>query len=195
MRIFEWFYLLKVNNKNTRMGCGTFLKLIIDIIELNQLLWFYINWLFRVIPSLKIKREIWRQILIAVTLSTLFLNHLMQQICTLYALNLFIAETAWVRNMFKDGKCILVPSTESLEIQYKTFLKTLWFFNYNQLLDFDWLFTWLNWPIHREKEGVLYLQTWQSLLFHIIWYLVFQYSFLSFASKWLSRKKEPPHYS
>ena len=195
MRIFEWFYLLKVNNKNTRMGCGTFLKLIIDIIELNQLLWFYINWLFRVIPSLKIKREIWRQILIAVTLSTLFLNHLMQQICTLYALNLFIAETAWVRNMFKDGKCILVPSTESLEIQYKTFLKTLWFFNYNQLLDFDWLFTWLNWPIHREKEGVLYLQTWQSLLFHIIWYPVFQYSFLSFASKWLSRKKEPPHYS
>ena len=133
--------------------------------------------------------------MIAVTLSTLFLNHLMQQICTLYALNLFIAETAWVRNMFKDGKCILVASTESLESQYKTFLKTLWFFNYNQLLDFDWLFTWLNWPIHREKEGVLYLQTWQSLLFHIIWYLVFQYSFLSFASEWLSRKKEPPHYS
>ena len=133
--------------------------------------------------------------MIAVTLSTLFLNHLMQQICTLYALNLFIAETAWVRNMFKDGKCILVASRESLESQYKTFLKTLWFFNYNQLLDFDWLFTWLNWPIHREKEGVLYLQTWQSLLFHIIWYLVFQYSFLSFASKWLSRKKEPPHYS
>ena len=136
-----------------------------------------------------------RQILIAVTLSTLFLNHLMQQICTLYALNLFIAETAWVRNMFKDRNCILVASTESLESQYKTFLKTLWFFNYNQLLDFDWLFTWFNWPIHREKEGVSYIQTWQSLLFHIIWYLVFQYSFLSFASKWLSRKKEPPLYS
>ena len=29
------------------MGCGTFSKLIIDIIELNQLLWFYINWLFQ----------------------------------------------------------------------------------------------------------------------------------------------------
>ena len=90
--------------------------------------------------------------MIAVTLSTPFLNHLMQQICTLYALNLFIAETAWVRNMFKDRKCILVASTESLESQYKTFLKTLWFFNYNQLLDFDWLFTWFNWPFTERKR-------------------------------------------
>ena len=133
--------------------------------------------------------------MIAVTLSTPFLNHLMQQICTLYALNLFIAETAWVRNMFKDRKCILVASTESLESQYKTFLKTLWFFNYNEFSNFDWLFTVLNWSIHREKERVLYLQTWQLLLFDIIWYLVFQYSFQSFAFTWLSRKKEPPHYS
>ena len=37
----------------------------------------------------------------------------MEQTCTLYALNLFIVETAWVRNMFKDGKCILAASTES----------------------------------------------------------------------------------
>ena len=44
-------------------------------------------------PSLKIKREIWRQILIAVTLFTLFLNHLIEQICTLYTLNLFIVES------------------------------------------------------------------------------------------------------
>ena len=29
------------------MRCGTCSKLIIDIIELNQLLWFYINWLFQ----------------------------------------------------------------------------------------------------------------------------------------------------
>ena len=137
----------------------------------------------------------WRKILIAVTLSTLFRNHLMEQICTLYALNLFIVETAWVKNMFKDGKCILAASTESLESQHKTFLKTLWFFNYNQFPNFDWLFTGLNWPIHREKEGVSYLQIWQLLLFDIIWYLVLQYSFLSFAFKWLSRKKEPAHYS
>ena len=144
---------------------------------------------------LKTKREILRQILIAVTLSTLFLNHLMEQICTSYALNRFIVETAWVRNMFKDGKCILAASTEFLESQYKAFLKTLWFFNYNQFPKFDWLSTGLNWPIHREKEGVLYLQTWQLLLFDIIWYLVFQYFFLGFAFKWLSRKKEHPHYS
>ena len=42
---------------------------------------------------LKIKREIWKHILIAVTLSTLFLNHLMEQICTSYALNFFIVES------------------------------------------------------------------------------------------------------
>ena len=28
--------------------------------------------------------------------------------------------------MFKDGKCIFTASTESLDSQYKTFLKTLW---------------------------------------------------------------------
>ena len=94
--------------------------------------------------------------MIAVTLPSLLLNHLMQQICTLYALNLFIVETAWVKNMFKDGKCILAASTESLESQHKTFLKTLWFFNYNQFPNFDWLFTGLNWPIHRGR--LLYLQ-------------------------------------
>ena len=97
MRIFEKFYLLKANNKSNRMRCGTCSKLTIDIIELNQLVWFYINWLFqgveRLIPLLKIKREIWRQILIAVTLSTLFLNNLMEQIFTLYALNLFTVES------------------------------------------------------------------------------------------------------
>ena len=140
---------------------------------------------------LKTKRETLRQILIAVTLSTVFLNHLMEQICTLYARNLFIVETAWVRNMFKDGKCILAASTEFLESQYKACLKTLWLFNYNEFPNFDWLFNAFNWPIHREKEGVLYLQTWQLLLFDIILYLVFQYSFLGFAFKWLSRKKDP----
>ena len=77
------------------------------------------------IPSLKIKKEIWREILMAATLSTLFLNHLMEEICTLYALNLFIVEAAWVRNMFEDGKYILVASTESLESQCKTILKNL----------------------------------------------------------------------
>ena len=147
------------------------------------------------IPSLKLKKEIWRDTLMAVTLSTLFLSHLMEEICTFYALNLFIVEAAWVRNMFEDGKYSLVASTEFLESQCKTFLKTLWFFNYSQFPNFDWLFTGLNWPIHREKEGVLYLQTWQLPLFDIIWYLVFQYSFLSFGFNWLSRKKEPPHYS
>ena len=140
---------------------------------------------------LKTKRETLRQILIAVTLSTVFLNHLMEQICTLYARNLFIVETAWVRNMFKDGKCILAASTKFLESQYKACLKTLWLFNYNEFPNFDWLFNAFNWPIHREKEGVLYLQTWQLLLFDIILYLVFQYSFLGFAFKWLSRKKDP----
>ena len=62
--------------------------------------------------------------MIVVTLSTLFLNHLMEQTCTFYALSVFIVEIAWVRNMFKDRKCILAASTESLESQCKTFLKT-----------------------------------------------------------------------
>ena len=104
------------------------------------------------IPSLKLKKEIWRDTLMAVTLSTLFLSHLMEEICTFYALNLFIVEAAWVRNMFEDGKYSLVASTEFLESQCKTFLKTLWFFNYSQFPNFDWLFTGLNWPIHRKKR-------------------------------------------
>ena len=135
--------------------------------------------------------------MIAVTPSTLFLKHLMEQICTLYALNLFIVENVNClgKKFFQGWKMYFSASTESLESQCKTFLKTLWFFNYNQIPNFDWLFTGLNWPIHREKEGVLYLQTWQLLLFDIIWYLVFQYSFMSFAFKWLSKKKEPPHHS
>ena len=77
------------------------------------------------IPSLKIKKEIWREILMAVTFFTLFLSHLMEEICALYALNLFIVEAAWVRNMFEDGKDILVASMESLESQCKTILKNL----------------------------------------------------------------------
>ena len=77
------------------------------------------------IPSLKLKKEIWRDTLMAVTLSTLFLSHLMEEISTFYALNLFIVEAAWVRNMFEDGKYSLVASTEFLESQCKTFLKTL----------------------------------------------------------------------
>ena len=51
MRVFERCYFLtyyfEVNDKNTRIRCGTCSKLIIDIIELNKLLWFYINWLFQ----------------------------------------------------------------------------------------------------------------------------------------------------
>ena len=47
MHIFQRFYLLKVNNKNTRLRCGTCSTLIIDIIKLNQSLWLYINWLFQ----------------------------------------------------------------------------------------------------------------------------------------------------
>ena len=74
-------------------------------------------------------------------------------------MNLFIMESVnWFGKKYvQAGKCILVASIESLESQYKTFLKTLWFFNYNQFPNFDCLFTGFNWPIHCEKDGVLYL--------------------------------------
>ena len=130
--------------------------------------------------------------MIVVTLSTLFLSHLMEQTCTLYALNLFIVETAWVRNMFKDRKCILAASTESWESQYKTFLKTLWFFDYNQFPNFDWLFTGLNWPIHPQKEGVLYFRPGSHhylILFDILFFNILSWALL--LNKCLERKR--PH--
>ena len=63
----------------------------------------------------------------AVTLSLLFLNHLMEQICTLHATNLFIMENVnyFGKKCVQDGKCIFAASAESLESQCKTVLKTL----------------------------------------------------------------------
>ena len=74
--------------------------------------------------------------------------------------------------------------------QYKAFLKTLWFLNYNQFHNFVWHFIGLYWPIHWDREGLLFLD-----LAFIIWYFAFQYSFLSFAFKSLSRNKKPPYHS
>ena len=119
--------------------------------------------------------------MIVVTLSTLFLNHLMEQICTLYALNFFIVETVWLRNMFKDGKCILVASTESLESQCKTFLKTLWFFNDNQFPNFiDFLLGLIDQITDRKREcstfrpgNRYYLILFDILFFNILsWVLL-----------------------
>ena len=98
MRVFERCYFLtyyfEVNDKNTRIRCGTCSKLIIDIIELNKLLWFYINWLFqgeeRLINSFSWNKK--RTLTDFDSSYTLFVNHLMEQICTSYVLNLFIME-------------------------------------------------------------------------------------------------------
>ena len=94
MYIFQRFYLLKVNNKSTRLRCGTCETLIIDIIKLNQSLWFYINWLFqgeeRLISFFAWNKK--RTLTDFDSSYTLFLNHLMEQICTSYVLNLFIME-------------------------------------------------------------------------------------------------------
>ena len=51
----------------------------------------------------------------------------MEQICTLYAMNHFILESlnCLGKKCVQDGKHIFAASTESLESQYKTFLKTL----------------------------------------------------------------------
>ena len=119
--------------------------------------------------------------MIVVTLSTVFLNHLMEQICTLYARNFFIVETVWFRNMFKDGKCILVASTESLESQCKTFLKTLWFFNDNQFPNFiDFLLGLIDQITDRKREcstfrpgNRYYLILFDILFFNILsWVLL-----------------------
>ena len=51
----------------------------------------------------------------------------MEPTCTLYAMNVFIMESMnhFGKKCVQDGKCIFAALTESLESQYKTFLKTL----------------------------------------------------------------------
>ena len=82
--------LFKTTNKCTRItSVGSILPnlAISKGIKINKL------------PSLIISREIWKQILMAATLFPFFLNHLMEQIISLYAVNSLIMENVTVFKM------------------------------------------------------------------------------------------------
>ena len=70
---------------------------------------------------------------IAVAHFSLFLNDPMRQTSLSYAMNIFTVASVncFGKKPAQVGKCLVTDSTEFLQSQYVTFLKTLRIFNYN----------------------------------------------------------------
>ena len=89
-----------------------------------------------------------------------------------------------VKKRNQNRKRIFPALAESFENHYKSFLKTLWIFNYNRFPSFILLLIGLIWPIHWGKEEMIPL-----ILEFIAWYFVFNiFSSVLFLNDCLKRR-------